>query len=225
MSPPSAFLCAVLAAALAISFCPAAVRAQDPVNRCLTLPTVDTTCAVYLARYAIPSLNFASPAWQQSFPNWRRYLIQDGLYMIMYPSVVVERMMNMCSNDPTIDQSILQQLNNSLSPPLDIDQYAKNYNIPGFENDPMSSELVEYRNLYMSTDNCYAHLSAMMPCLCIYPAIADALFVTVGSKPIDCKLFFFFFGSLTVAAGFCNFSNPACCVSASANMCVYVCKL
>eukprot|EP00008_Paramoeba_atlantica_P003188 CAMPEP_0201493162 /NCGR_PEP_ID=MMETSP0151_2-20130828/36244_1 /ASSEMBLY_ACC=CAM_ASM_000257 /TAXON_ID=200890 /ORGANISM="Paramoeba atlantica, Strain 621/1 / CCAP 1560/9" /LENGTH=201 /DNA_ID=CAMNT_0047880349 /DNA_START=213 /DNA_END=818 /DNA_ORIENTATION=- len=131
--------------------------------------TIDTTCAIFKAENNITNLQFTNPDWSQE--DFETYLIQDGYYQLNYTLIVAE-MGRVCQDD--LPPDVLNGLVTSLNFNFSQDYYEERYQID-MESQHRSPVLFAYYSYYLSHTECRGILSSMLPCLCIYPAIAKAL--------------------------------------------------
>jgi len=150
----------------------------DPVN-CRLLTPSDTSCATYIAQKAIPNLAFTNPS-EWSAQGFRTYIIQDGKYMQYYERVVNFNVHYMCQS--VLHPDVFSEVETKLSEfPFNLADYENRYGVV-LSSEPDSTVLTDYMNHYKAQKTCTDLLSAMLPCLCIYPPIAKVLQYNVNSS-------------------------------------------
>lgn len=150
----------------------------DPSN-CRLLAPSDTSCAAYIVQRSIPNLAFTNPSeWNKQ--GFTTYIIQDGKYMQYYEQVVIDPVLTMCK--PVLQPDVYSKVETKLSEfPFNLTYYQNRYGVV-LSSEPDSTVLTDYMNHYKAQKTCTDLLSAMLPCLCIYPPIAKVLQYNVDSS-------------------------------------------
>ncbi|XP_047140402.1 uncharacterized protein LOC101235754 isoform X1 [Hydra vulgaris] len=116
-----------------------------------------------------PGLQFLNSNW--NFNDFRYYVLQDGLYMKNY-SHVYTRIPTLCSGQPNTN-AFYNRLNKTL---FNISEYENFFEIKYSSNDMIFSDVLnKYFEHYAQQQTCKDLVSAMLPCLCLYPTIINAL--------------------------------------------------
>lgn len=138
---------------------------------CDKVSPIDTSCALHIAQTSITNLNFADPKWNKD--DWDAYIIQDGKYLLHYKEMVTDQIEKLCKDQEGSSQfkDIVAKLNQY---PFNLDDYEKNYevDVKGAKDTVL---LQDYMKHYQAQTDCYDLLSASLPCLCIYPAVAKVV--------------------------------------------------
>ena len=138
-------------------------------SACFAWNSTDLSCAVFVARQ-IPVLKFNSSVWNENDFYW--YLAQDGLYMRDYGWMVTYKAQNLCAEVSTEAVKIIE---NNLNFTLNMTEYEQRYQLSGLTAVLESPEFLEYKRHYESKTECFEMISAMLPCLCLYPALATEM--------------------------------------------------
>mmetsp|Transcript_27565 Transcript_27565/g.72467 ORF Transcript_27565/g.72467 Transcript_27565/m.72467 type:complete len:250 (-) Transcript_27565:43-792(-) len=141
------------------------------ISTCQSLAQPDTSCATYITQKSIPNLAFTNPpGWNEN--GFTTYIIQDGKYMAYYTNVVSKPALALCEG--VLSPDAYAAVQDKLNFPFDQAWYENRYGVT-LDSQPDSQILTEYMAHYKAQSNCASMLSAMLPCLCIYPPIAKVL--------------------------------------------------
>ena len=157
---------------LAVLACAALLAPGALGEDCNSLDFLQTTYWTNWAVANIANLQFTNPDW--SAANFHEYLVQDGFYMRDYPDVY-NRMHALCGAQS-------DALFNRLNKPFSLDDYAAFFNIADYTLHSPSDLLLSYLEHYASQTTCASMVSAMLPCLCIYPTIEAKIRTDIGDK-------------------------------------------
>ncbi len=120
----------------------------------------------------IANLQFTNPNWNSL--NFHEYLVQDGFYMREYHTVY-HHMHKLCGKR---GDALFERLNKTFS----LDDYAAFFNITDYDTHAPSALLKNYLKHYAAQESCSGIVSAMLPCLCIYPTIEAKIRTDIGDK-------------------------------------------
>ncbi len=147
----------------------------------ITLPEcTDLACVLDHVLAHTPLFLFDHPEW--SINHWNYYVLQDVKYLLVYNDIVAH-MAGLCTPDDhhqqqqLVDAATLDALTAvlSLPPTFDAPSSEARYEIPAVADTPPSRELQDYLSHYFAQTSCEAMLSAMLPCLCVYPPLYTAV--------------------------------------------------
>ncbi|XP_065671454.1 uncharacterized protein LOC136089409 [Hydra vulgaris] len=121
-----------------------------------------------------PGLQFLKPDWNVN--DFHYYVLQDGLYLQNYP-LVYARIPTLCSS-----QSKTNALYNQLSKTtFNLSDYEKHFEFKYSSNDMIFSEVLnKYFEHYAKQHTCIELISAMVPCICLYPTIIATLYQNIN---------------------------------------------
>jgi thiaminase len=142
------------------------VEAADPDS--LDFPETPFWSKVFLDNN--PALQFASPDWNED--DFHYYVLQDGLYLEYYPRVY-NRLLAFCPNQPYA----VKLVNKSREKTFTLPDYevALGVNYTSAADHISSQVLKDYIAHYENQNTCQDLISAMLPCLCLYPPIVSTL--------------------------------------------------
>jgi thiaminase len=116
-----------------------------------------------------PALQFASPDWNED--DFHYYVLQDGLYLEYYPKVY-NRLPELCPNQPNATKLV----NKLKSTQFTYASFESELGVKYTPDDYTKSQVLkDYIAHYESQHTCKELISAMLPCLCLYPPIVSTL--------------------------------------------------
>ncbi len=139
---------------------------------CSLLLGSDNTHIVGRVLDVVPKFNFSSSSWtEEHLHDWNYFVMQDLFYLDQYDSLI-EHMSEVCRDLPT---QALQRLETSLRFDFNLSEAASRYSVSHLLKSRPSRVLKEYLDHYFAQHQCLDLLSAMLPCLCLYPTLFSAI--------------------------------------------------